>query len=123
MMVMRMVSVSTLFGRFRRLIHDLSEETGKAITLTTEGEGTEVDKTVIERLFDPIVHLVRNSCDHGLKTPEERAAAGKAEAGNVTLSAHQAGGEVVITIRDDGRGIDRDRVRAKAEENGLVKPD
>ena len=123
MMVMRMVPVSSLFGRFRRLIHDLSEETGKAITLTTEGEGTEVDKTVIERLFDPIVHLVRNSCDHGLETPEERVAAGKPESGNVTLSAHQAGGEVVITIRDDGRGINRDRVRAKAEENGLIKPD
>ncbi|WP_187335041.1 chemotaxis protein CheA [Novosphingopyxis iocasae] len=123
MMVMRMVPVSSLFGRFRRLIHDLSEETGKAITLTTEGEGTEVDKTVIERLFDPIVHLVRNSCDHGLETPEERSAAGKPEEGNVTLSAHQAGGEVVITIRDDGRGINRDRVRAKAEENSLIKPD
>ncbi len=123
MMVMRMVPVSTLFGRFRRLIHDLSEETGKAITLSTEGEGTEVDKTVIERLFDPIVHLVRNSCDHGLETPDQRRAAGKPEAGNVTLSAHQTGGEVVITIRDDGRGIDRDRVHAKAEENGLIKPD
>ena len=123
MMVMRMVPVSTLFGRFRRLIHDLSEETGKAITLSTEGEGTEVDKTVIERLFDPIVHLVRNSCDHGLETPDQRRAAGKFESGNVTLSAHQTGGEVVITIRDDGRGIDRDRVRAKAEENGLIKPD
>lgn len=123
MMVLRMVPVSTLFGRFRRLVHDLSLETGKAISLTTEGEGTEVDKTVIERLFDPIVHIVRNSCDHGLETREERAAAGKPEAGNVTLSAHQASGEVVITIRDDGRGIDRDRVRAKAEENGLIKPD
>ena len=123
MMVMRMVPVSTLFGRFRRLIHDLSEETGKAIALSTEGEGTEVDKTVIERLFDPIVHLVRNSCDHGLETPDQRRTAGKPESGNITLSAHQAGGEVVITIRDDGRGIDRDRVRAKAEESGLIKPD
>ena len=123
MMVLRMVPVSTLFGRFRRLVHDLSLETGKSITLTTEGEGTEVDKTVIERLFDPIVHIVRNSCDHGLETPEERDAKGKPRSGNVTLSAHQAGGEVVITIRDDGRGIDRDRVRAKAEENGLIKPD
>ena len=123
MMVMRMVPVSTLFGRFRRLIHDLSEETGKAIALSTEGEGTEVDKSVIERLFDPIVHLVRNSCDHGLETPDQRRTAGKPESGNITLSAHQAGGEVVITIRDDGRGIDRDRVRAKAEESGLIKPD
>ncbi|WP_299309938.1 chemotaxis protein CheA [uncultured Croceicoccus sp.] len=123
MMVLRMVPVSTLFGRFRRLVHDLSQETGKAITLTTDGEGTEVDKTVIERLFDPLVHIIRNSCDHGLELPEERIAAGKPESGNVTLCAHQAGGEVVITIRDDGRGIDRNRVRAKAEENGLIKPD
>jgi two-component system chemotaxis sensor kinase CheA len=122
MMVLRMVPVSQLFSRFRRLIHDLSRDTGKAIELVTEGEGTEVDKTVVERLFDPLVHLIRNSCDHGLEMPDQRRAAGKPEAGTVHLSAHQAGGEVVITIRDDGRGIDRVRVRAKAEANGLVQP-
>ncbi|GAA3704193.1 chemotaxis protein CheA [Sphingomonas cynarae] len=122
MMVLRMVPVATLFGRFRRLIHDLSRDTGKTIELVTEGEHTEVDKTVIERLFDPLVHLIRNSCDHGLEPGEQRLAAGKPEAGTVRLSAHQAGGEVVITIRDDGRGIDRVRVRAKAEANGLIEP-
>ncbi len=122
MMVLRMVPVATLFGRFRRLIHDLSRDTGKSIELVTEGEHTEVDKTVIERLFDPLVHLIRNSCDHGLEPGGERLAAGKPEAGTVRLSAHQAGGEVVITIRDDGRGIDRVRVRAKAEANGLIEP-
>ncbi len=123
MMVLRMVPVASLFGRFRRLIHDLARDTGKSIALVTEGETTEVDKTVIERLFDPMVHLVRNSCDHGLEDAEQRRAAGKPEEGTVRLGAHQSGGEVVITIRDDGRGIDRTRVRAKAEANGLIQPD
>lgn len=122
MMVLRMVPVASLFGRFRRLVHDLARETGKTIDLSTHGETTEVDKTVIERLADPMVHLIRNACDHGLETPEERVAAGKSETGHVTLSAHQAGGEVLITIRDDGRGINRERVRAKAEAQGLIEP-
>ncbi|WP_019832925.1 chemotaxis protein CheA [Sphingomonas sp. PR090111-T3T-6A] len=122
MMVLRMVPVATLFGRFRRLVHDLARETGKTIDLVTEGEGTEVDKTVIERLADPLVHLIRNACDHGLELPEHRLAVGKAAAGVIRLSAHQAGGEVVITVRDDGRGIDRERVRAKAEAQGLIQP-
>ena len=122
MMVLRMVPVGSLFSRFRRLVHDLARETGKVIELVTEGETTEVDKTVIERLADPLVHLVRNSIDHGLETPEERRAAGKDEAGKIMLSARQAGGEVFITIKDDGRGINRERVRAKAEASGLVQP-
>lgn len=122
MMVLRMVPVASLFGRFRRLVHDLARDTGKAIELVTEGEATEVDKTVIERLFDPLVHIIRNSCDHGLETTDQREAAGKPGHGTVRLSAHQAGGEVVITIRDDGRGIDRGRVRAKAEASGLIQP-
>jgi two-component system chemotaxis sensor kinase CheA len=122
MMVLRMVPVAHLFGRFRRLVHDLSIETGKTIELITEGESTEVDKSVIERLADPLVHLVRNSCDHGLETADERRAAGKPAAGSILLSARQAAGEVIITIRDDGRGIDRDRVRAKAEASGLIAP-
>jgi two-component system chemotaxis sensor kinase CheA len=122
MMVLRMVPVASLFSRFRRLVHDLARETGKTIELSTEGETTEVDKTMIERLADPMVHLIRNACDHGLETPEDRLAAGKPAAGQVRLSAHQAGGEVLITIRDDGRGIDRVRVRAKAEAQGLIQP-
>ena len=122
MMILRMVPVSTLFGRFRRLIHDLANETGKAIELVTEGETTEVDKTVIERLFDPLVHIIRNSCDHGLEKAEDRIAPGKSSSGVIRLSAHQAGGEVLITITDDGRGIDVERVRAKAEANGLIQP-
>jgi len=122
MMVLRMVPVASLFNRFRRLVHDLSRETGKTIELVTEGESTEVDKTVTEQLADPIVHLIRNSCDHGLETAEERLKAGKPAAGQVKLAAQHAGGEVLITISDDGRGIDRARVRAKAEANGLIQP-
>jgi two-component system chemotaxis sensor kinase CheA len=120
MMVVRMVPIAQLFGRFRRLIHDLARDTGKQIELTTEGEATELDKTVIERLADPLVHLIRNAADHGLETPEQRLAAGKAAAGKVTLAARQSGAEVIITITDDGRGVDRARVRAKAEEAGLI---
>jgi two-component system, chemotaxis family, sensor kinase CheA len=122
MMVLRMMPVASLFSRFRRLVHDLARETGKEIELVTTGETTEVDKTVIDRLADPLVHLVRNSIDHGLELPEDRIAAGKPAAGKVTLSAHQTGSEVVIIIKDDGRGIDRDRVRAKAEISGLLQP-
>jgi two-component system chemotaxis sensor kinase CheA len=122
MMVLRMMPVASLFSRFRRLVHDLSRETGKEIELITEGETTEVDKTVIDRLADPLVHLVRNSIDHGLEKPEDRIAAGKPAKGQVILSAHQTGGEVIITIKDDGRGINRERVRAKAEASGLIQP-
>jgi len=122
MMVVRMVPIAQLFSRFRRLIHDLARDTGKTIELSTEGEATELDKTVIERLADPLIHLVRNAADHGLETPGQRLAAGKPEAGQVVLAARQSGAEVVITITDDGRGVDRARVRAKAEENGLIQP-
>ncbi len=122
MMVLRMVPVAHLFSRFRRLVHDLAHETGKTIELVTEGESTEVDKSVIERLADPLVHLVRNSCDHGLETPEDRLASGKPEAGHIFLTARQQAGEVIITIKDDGRGINKERVRAKAESSGLIQP-
>jgi two-component system chemotaxis sensor kinase CheA len=121
MMVLRMMPVGTLFNRFRRLVHDLSRETSKTIELVTDGESTEVDKTIIERLADPMVHLIRNSCDHGLETPEQRIAAGKSPTGTVRLSADQSGDEIIITIRDDGRGINREAVRAKAEAQGLIQ--
>ncbi|WP_277979518.1 chemotaxis protein CheA [Sphingomonas phyllosphaerae] len=122
MMVLRMVPVSNLFGRFRRLVHDLARETGKAIALETVGESTEIDKTVGERLFDPLVHILRNACDHGLETPDERVTLGKGATGTVRLAAHQAGGAAVITVSDDGRGVNRARVRAKTEASGLVAP-
>jgi two-component system chemotaxis sensor kinase CheA len=122
MMVLRMVPVASLFGRFRRLVHDLARETGKTIELATEGEATEVDKTVIERLADPLVHLVRNAVDHGLEPADERLGAGKSAAGQIKLAARQSGGEVVITVSDDGRGINREKVRARAEAQGLLAP-
>jgi len=122
MMFLRMVPVTQLFSRFRRLIHDLAHETGKQIELITEGETTEVDKSVIERLADPMVHLVRNSCDHGLESAEERIANGKSPIGKVKLLARQTGGEVKIIISDDGRGMNRERIRAKAESSGIVAP-
>jgi two-component system, chemotaxis family, sensor kinase CheA len=122
MMFVRMVPISQLFGRFRRLIHDLGRDLGKTIEFITEGETTELDKTVIERLADPLIHLIRNAADHGLETTEQRRTVHKPETGRVRLSAQQAGAEVIISVSDDGHGIDRDRVRSKAEENGLIAP-
>jgi len=119
-MGIRMVPIASLFSRFRRLVHDLSRDLGKDIVLTTDGEETELDKTVIERLNDPVVHLIRNSLDHGLESPEGRAAAGKPREGHVHLSATHSGGQVQIRIRDDGRGLALARIRAKAEANGIV---
>jgi two-component system chemotaxis sensor kinase CheA len=121
-MGVRMLPIGSLFGKFRRLIHDLARDLGKKIELVTHGEDTELDKTVIERLNDPLVHLIRNAVDHGLENPEGRAAAGKSAFGRITLSAQHSGAEVLVAIDDDGRGLDRVRIRARAEENGLVVP-
>ena len=123
MMGIRMVPIGSLFGRFRRLVHDLSRDLGKEIEMTTAGEETELDKTMIERLADPLVHVIRNAADHGLEAPEVRQAAGKPGAGHISLVARHAGAEVLISVSDDGRGLDAKRIRAKAEENGLVTPD
>jgi two-component system, chemotaxis family, sensor kinase CheA len=120
-MGVRMVPIGSLFSRFRRLVHDLSRDLSKDIELVTSGEETELDKTVIERLNDPLVHLIRNAGDHGLETPEARAAAGKGKA-RISLTARHAGAEVHIVVSDDGKGLDRERVRAKAEEQGLIQP-
>ncbi len=122
-MGIRMVPIGSLFGRFRRLVHDLSADLEKDVTFVTTGEETELDKTVVEKLADPLVHIIRNSIDHGLERPLDRDAASKPPSGTVRLSAQHAGAEVIISIVDDGRGIDAQRVRAKAEENGLIQPD
>jgi two-component system chemotaxis sensor kinase CheA len=122
-MGIRMVPIGTLFGRFRRLVHDLSHDLGKEVDFVTAGEDTELDKTVIERLADPLVHLIRNSIDHGLEDPGRRIATGKSARGRVRLSAVHTGSEVAISIVDDGAGLNTDRIRAKAEENGLIAPD
>ncbi|HUI95537.1 MAG TPA: chemotaxis protein CheA [Xanthobacteraceae bacterium] len=121
-MGVRMVEIGSLFGRFRRLVRDLGNELGKDAELITEGEDTELDKTVIERLNDPLVHLIRNAIDHGMETTQSRQAVGKPAQGRIKLSARHVGAEVLVTVSDDGRGLDRDRIRARAEEQGLVAP-
>jgi two-component system chemotaxis sensor kinase CheA len=118
----RMVPIGQLFGRFRRLVHDLSRDLGKDIALVTEGEDTELDKTLIERLGDPLIHLIRNAADHGLEPAATRLAAGKPGRGRVSLTARHLGHEVLITIGDDGRGLDRARIQQRAEEQGLLAP-
>ena len=122
-MGIRMVPIGTLFSKFRRLVRDLSNELGKQVQLTWSGEETEIDKTVIERLHDPLVHLIRNSIDHGIENADQRGGAGKPPEGRVHLSAVHSGAQVLISIKDDGKGLDRARIRAKAEETGLVAPD
>lgn len=122
-MVIRMIPVSGLFRRMIRLVHDISAKAGKKVDLKLIGEGTEVDKTVIETITDPLVHLLRNSMDHGLEPPEERLAAGKKETGTIKLAACHEEGEVWITIEDDGRGLNRDKIMAKAIQNGLIEGD
>jgi two-component system chemotaxis sensor kinase CheA len=119
----RMVPIGTTFGRFKRLVRDLSAELGKEIDLQTEGAETELDKTVIERLGDPLVHLIRNSCDHGIESPEQRKTAGKTARGTVRLSAYHTGPNVFIEIRDDGAGLDAEAIRAKGIERGLLTAD
>ncbi|ACG73703.1 CheA signal transduction histidine kinase [Anaeromyxobacter sp. K] len=119
---LRMVPIGTAFGRLRRVARDLAADLGKEIELVTEGAETELDKTVIERLGDPLVHVIRNACDHGIETPEARRAAGKPPRGTISLSARQAGGSVVVEVRDDGAGIDPAAVRARAEARGLLQP-
>ena len=120
---LRMLSIGTTFARFRRLVRDLSNDLGKKIDLVTEGAETELDKTVIDRLGDPLVHLIRNSIDHGIEMPEQRKAAGKSEKGTVLISAVHRESHVVITIKDDGAGLDAEAIRVKAIERGVITED
>lgn len=122
-MSIRAQPMKTVFSRVPRIIRELEGETGKRVRLELYGEMTEVDKTVVERIGEPLTHLIRNAVDHGIETPEQRLAAGKQAEGVVRLSAEHRSGRIVISITDDGRGIDRDRVRAKAIERGIVQPD
>jgi two-component system chemotaxis sensor kinase CheA len=119
-MAVRMLPIKTVFGRFSRVVRDLAASMGKRVQIETHGEDTELDKTVIERISDPLTHLVRNAVDHGLEGPEDRARRGKPETGRLVLSAYQQGGSIYIEIQDDGKGLDRDRILAKAVEQGLV---
>ncbi len=122
-MNIRMLPISFVFSRFPRLAHDISSKLGKKIELKLVGEHTEVDKTVVELLSDPLVHLVRNSLDHGIEMPDVRLAAGKPETGTVKLEAYHRGGNIVIEVSDDGKGLDKDKLRAKAIEKGLIDAD
>ena len=122
-MSIRMLPISNTFSKFKRLVYDLSRELGKDVRLITQGGETELDKTVIEKLNDPLVHLIRNSNDHGIEAPDIRAAGGKPRAGMVKLSAEHSGAHVLIKIEDDGAGIDAARVRRRAVEKNLLSPD
>jgi two-component system, chemotaxis family, sensor kinase CheA len=122
-MQVRMIPVEAVFLRFPRLVRDLSTKLGKQVELELIGKDTELDRTVVDALGDPLVHLIRNSLDHGLEGPDERKAAGKPATGTLHLSARHAGGNVVIEVRDDGRGIDPAKVAEKAAERGLISED
>lgn len=120
---LRMVRIGTAFSRFQRVVHDTAREIGKDIRLVTSGEDTELDKTVVEKIIDPLTHLVRNAIDHGIESAADRAASGKPLQGTVGLNAWHDSGAIVIEVSDDGGGLDRERILAKAIERGLVKPE
>ena len=122
-MKIRMVPINQIFSRFPRVVRDLQRDLNKKIDLVIEGEDTELDKSVVEDLLDPIMHCVRNSVDHGIETPDVRRAAGKPETGTVLLKASNEGNQIVIEIKDDGAGIDVEKVRKKAIDKGLIHPD
>jgi two-component system chemotaxis sensor kinase CheA len=122
-MQVRMLPVGTVFQRFGRLVRDISKKLGKDVQLVIEGEDTEADKNVIESLADPLIHILRNSLDHGIELPAVRLAAGKPARGTLRVAARQEGDLVVLDISDDGAGVDTARVRAKAVERGLIAPE
>ncbi len=122
-MQIRMLPISFAFNRFPRIVHDLSRKLAKKVELKLSGEGTELDKTVLEKISDPLVHLVRNALDHGLEIPERRVAAGKQETGTLELAAFHEGGNIIIEVRDDGAGLNKAKILQKARERALVAPD
>ncbi|MES3014534.1 MAG: chemotaxis protein CheW [Pseudomonadota bacterium] len=122
-MSIRMIPMSIVFSRFPRMLRDLAAKLDKKVEFVTLGESTELDKGLVEKITDPLTHLVRNSCDHGIEAPAERAARGKPEAGTITLAASHQGGSIVIEVRDDGKGLSRPKLLAKARERGIDAPD
>ncbi|MEO5812625.1 MAG: chemotaxis protein CheA [Rhodanobacter sp.] len=122
-MRIRMLPIGSVFNRFPRLVHDLGRKLDKRVDLQMHGEHTELDKTVLEKIGDPLVHLLRNAIDHGLETPAQRIAAGKLEAGMITLDAHHEGGNIVVEVSDDGAGLNHAAIAAKALQRGLIEPD
>ncbi|MDE1998400.1 MAG: chemotaxis protein CheA, partial [Burkholderiales bacterium] len=119
----RMIPMSTVFSRFPRMLRDLANKLGKKVELVTQGEATELDKGLVEKITDPLTHLVRNSCDHGVEMPADRLSKGKPESGTITLAASHQGGSIVIEVRDDGRGLSREKLIKKARERGIDAPD
>lgn len=122
-MKVRMIPVGSVFNKYPRIVRDLARQLGKDIELVIEGEETEFDKTLVEQIADPLVHLIRNACDHGIETPDLRTSSGKSKNGKVVLSARQEGNQIIIQITDDGKGMDVTKIRSKAIEKGLIKPD
>ena len=122
-MSIRMIPMSMVFNRFPRMLRDLASKLGKKVELVTQGEATELDKGLVEKITDPLTHLVRNSCDHGIEMPADRVAKGKSEHGTITLVASHQGGSIVIEVRDDGRGLNREKLLKKAREKGIEAPD
>ena len=122
-MSIRMIPMSVVFNRFPRMLRDLAGKLGKKVELITQGEATELDKGLVEKITDPLTHLIRNSCDHGIEMPEERRAKGKTEHGTITLSATHEGGSILIEVRDDGKGLSREKLLKKAREKGIEAPD
>ena len=122
-MRVRMLPIGSIFNRFPRMIRDLGQRLGKKLELKMSGEHTELDKTVLEKIGDPLVHLVRNAVDHGIEMPEKRRAAGKDEQGTISLHAYHKGGNVIVEVSDDGGGLNRERILGKARERGLVGAD
>ena len=120
---LRMVPIASAFQKMQRVLRDLSKKLNKQIDFITEGDDTELDKSVVDQISDPLIHMVRNSIDHGIERPEDRIAAGKSPVGKINLRAYQQGGNIYIQLSDDGRGLDRDRIRQKAIERGLVQPE
>ncbi len=122
-MSIRMIPMSIVFNRFPRMLRDLASKLGKKVEFVTQGEATELDKGLVEKITDPLTHLVRNSCDHGIELPADRLAKGKPEHGTITLAASHQGGSILIEVRDDGRGLSREKLIKKARERGIDAPD
>ncbi|MEP6874263.1 MAG: Hpt domain-containing protein, partial [Burkholderiales bacterium] len=122
-MSIRMIPMSMVFSRFPRMLRDLAAKLGKKVEFVTQGEATELDKGLVEKITDPLTHLVRNSCDHGIESPAERVAKGKPEHGTITLAASHQGGSILIEVRDDGKGLSREKLIKKARERGIDAPD
>ena len=122
-MSMRLVPIGVTFQKMNRIVRDLSRKSGKRINLIIQGESAEIDRNMVEELYDPLVHMIRNSCDHGIKTPDKRKAVGKPSEGTIVLKAEHAGGKIVITISDDGEGLDHETIMSKAREKGLWTED